>query len=728
MGTVTAAPTAVSSNSGWANVSGSSIPVSLSDANNGTYITDNIAGSSAAGHVINVQAPATIPVGAAIKRAFPRIYASQVSGADHLRFRIQCPKPGTTDEFLYLGPTISVVPPTGVTTYSGAAGPAYIYSTDPAHPEWNAAYIASHLEVSISANQDTPFTGTDDHRVVKVEVVVDYDEQPAVTGLGFSPADAPSRTNRPNVVWVTDDPEGSAQAARRVVIWNTADVSRPGFPRTDATSFVSAGTTYTAVAWTGTATNPTESVASSQWTPNADLPNGSYSMFVRVADYVGGSVRWQNSSTQLNFTESVDPPAVPTLNTPTWDAVNDRMNLTVSTKNNELTADASDQESDDATSWVANFNASGGVSTVTSGTVAPFAGSRSRRWISGGVSGTDSSVVTGQFYPCLAGSVKSYRVRVRSSASTRSFNLQVQHYDSTGTAVGSTTVSSSVSGGSSGWTLLPLLAVTVPAGATQYKLFVNAVATGVSEANYLDTAGAYPGSTISADTRGGLVQSQRMVIERSTDGGVTYWPLPQCSTTDNGVLVDGSTNQTLATFDLANRHNTPARYRAKTFHNDGLYTYASAYSSVGGPVTPTIDTWNLRDPLDASSSNVGLQIAGNLDGGSTEEMGVFDIQGVAYPGIVSAGVVGTLHWSQVPLVLKSQTAYDLLVALRQRSAIMVMQTDMDGVAYWVRFGPDMSESLIISPDRKTASKRVRMVTIDLYQSAGPVGQPSFFPP
>lgn len=732
MGTTTVFPDATIKSPGMVVSGAGSVHAALADALDTTFITDTAVGTSE-GHIAEVSFPdVVLPSGAVIKKVTPKVRAAQVAGSQRIYFTSFVRKPGSTSDFIFRSPAQYVRPPVtpSITTFTGAASGSYMSTPDPVHPEWTPQYVANNLRVFFGASGDVAPLGTGDERFYQVSLVIEYDEQPVASGLGFVPTDAATRTSRPVLEWDFDDPEGSAQAGRRVVVWNATDASDAKCPKAAATTFIATnGTLRTALAWSGIATDPSEMTSSQQWQPSVDLPNASYTVFVQTADYVGTVARWANSVGvgQLNFTIAVDLPVTPTLVAPTWDAVNDRMNLSVSTKNNELSSDAYDNELDDPTSWVANFNASGGVTTVLNPPL-PFNGLRSRRWISGGVAGTDSSIITGAFYPCLAGTVKSYRTRVRSGAATRNFNLQVQHFDANGTPVGAATISSNVGGISGGWTLLSLLNVTVPAGATQYKVIVNAVAAGAAESNYIEATGAYPGSTISADTRGGLVPSQRVVIERSVDGGTIWQVIPQCSGTDGGILMDGSTGQQLVTFDLANRHNIAARYRVRTFHDDGTFQYSSANTAASSAVTPTMDSWSVRNPLVETAALVGVQVAGDLQGERIEEMAVYELQGFALPGVVSSGVVGALHWPQVQLVLRSQAAYDTFTQMREDTTVLIMQTDMDGIAYWVRLGPTVPEVLPISSSRRVATTRPRFLTVELFQSAGPPGQPQAGPP
>lgn len=726
MAVVTLLPDGTSSIAGWSIVGAATAHAALSDASDATYVTDNITGTS---HTILLTfATSILPSGAVIKKATPKFRASQAAGVARCGPNMRTLWPTDPSKYLY-GPIGTWQRPTSTIadiTNNSAAG-AYLASPDPAHPTWTPQVVVDGLSLLLLAHPvDVPPSGTDDIRVYKVWIDVEYNEQPVATSVALDPAGVNTVSPRPGFTWVCSDPEGDPQVGRRVVLWTTADFNDLNCPDANAVSFVATdGTTRTAIAHSGGATDPTEYSGSNSWACPVDLTaTGTYTLCVQLADQVGDQIRFANAAGTgtLSFTMAITPPPTPTLSGVAWDQFNYRTQLTVAAINNLLDADTADNEVGSATSWLQNFNAAGGVTQTNTPTA--FNGTFSRRWISGGVGATDSSIVVGAFYKCIGSAAYSFHYRGRSSAASRNHQIQIQWYAADQTTLGGAVISGSTAVNNAGWTEVKFQNVVSPSTARYFKMFLNAVATGATESNYTDAAGAYPGTTVPAWTRGGLVDSQRIIVERSTDVGVTWWGLPQMTTLNPGVAADGSVNQTLIVYDLANRHNTPARYRARTTHNDGTYTYTSANSATAGPVTPSFDIFVLRDPTDPNLT-MPCRVQGSIRSSSTERVGVFEILYVAAPVFVSQ-VVGTERM-QVPIRLVGEPEWQTLLAIRNKMSSLILQTDMDTVAWWVRLGAQMDTELSYTKLRVPAATRARFVNLEMIIGNGPQGQPTVVP-
>lgn len=730
MAIVTLLPDGTTTLVGWTVVGAATAHAALSDASDATYITDTVAGTTAQGHTAKLTfATTTLPSGAVIKKITPKFRASQATGTQPVGPLLRIYKPYPPSQFLY-GPYDSSQHPTSSIQdfTNNTAGGAYLHSPDPLRPQWDPQFLVDNLILTMGTNVNfTAPTGTDDHRIYKVWLDVEYNEQPVATSLALDPAGANTVTTQPGFTWLCSDPEGDPQTGRRVVLWLTADFNDANCPDANAVSFVAAdGTTRTSIAHTGSATDPTEYSSSNSWACPVDLlATGAYTLCVQLADTVGDQVRFANSAGTgtFSFTMAITSPPTPVLSGVAWDQANYRTGMTVQAANNLLSADAADNETGLALAWVGDFNpgpAPGGTDPVQSATFAD-GGTFSRRWATGGFTGVDSSIASERFL-VKAGSVLSAHVRGRDAVNGRNWNVELRFYDAADAQIGSSFTGSNVAVTNTGFTTVTVLNKTAPALTVWGRLFVRAVAGATGDLHYVDRAGVYPGAALpGAWTRGGLVSSQRIVVERSTDGGTTWYGLPQCTGLVGGPLADGSTNQLATIYDLANRHNVAARYRAKTTHNDGTYSYQSAYTATGGPVTPSFDQFILRDPTDSTVTLV-VPVAGPIESVSVERVGVFEVVFQAAPVFVSQ-VVGTEKMT-VPVKLTGEAQWLTLQALRAKMVTLILQTDMDGVAWWVRLGPQVSHQLVYSTLRRTASTRPRFADLELIVSNGPnLGQP-----
>ncbi len=132
------------------------------------------------------------------------------------------------------------------------------------------------------------------HPDLRGEIVTTYVAKPTV--VVNAPAGTVTTTNLPTVSWVpTLDVDGGPQQAFAVYIYRRSYYSAidfvPGasYPPTAAFELASAGTS---------------------WTPTTALPDDTYRAYVRVAQYVNGSVLWSDWA-YSQFTVSVSRPQAP---------------------------------------------------------------------------------------------------------------------------------------------------------------------------------------------------------------------------------------------------------------------------------------------------------------------------------------------------------------------------------------------------------------------------------
>lgn len=726
MGSFTLLPDATLGAVGWAVANTALHVTALSDSTDTTYITDNIAGTTAVGHRMDMGfATSALPTNAVVKKVTPFFRANQVSGNQRLGMEIRVYNPNNSGQLLYYQQGLYIRPDGTVRDYQHPAAGAWYSSPDAAHPEWTPQWLVDNLRAWIFTTAvDTASTGTDDHRVYKAWLVVEYDEQPVTSGLALSPAGINSVSTRPGFTYVFSDPEGSIQAARRLVIWSATDATETNCPKASATSFVAAsdGTTRTAVAYSGTVSDPTEYNSSTDWQSPVDLAaTGSYTLFVQVADQVNDKVRFSTAIGQLNWTQAITPPPTPTLSAPTWDSVNYRTSMAVAAANNIMSQDAADQELQIAGTWAAFAN----VSATTFDLTQFNTGVASRRYTATAIG--NASIISSEFFPVKGLSAYSAHARVRSGAASRNTRLLLQYYTVAQATTGSLLGGSTVAATNAGWTTVSFNNQVAPANAAYVRILVEAQSAAAAENNYVDTVGIYPGTTAPGTwTRGGWTTTQRIVVERSVDAGVSWTALPQHSGVLGGVVADGAVNQAATVYDLATRSNVPVRYRAKTTSSlDGTTAIASAYTATVGPVTPVFDRFVLRDPTDPAYAMV-LSISTGLD--STSE-----IKGAFYWPEMFDNVVRVTDRAggerfSLGATFRSETEWLAFEAIRKRLTVLILQTDMDGVAYWVVFDDQRQVSLPISTARRTAATRVRIANFGLVQVNGPTGQPAGGPP
>lgn len=166
----------------------------------------------------------------------------------------------------------------------------------------------------------------------------------------------------------------------------------------------------------------------------------------------------------------------------------------------------------------------------------------------------------------------------------------------------------------------------------------------------------------------GTATTDRMELQRSTDGGATW--LPVRNTDGDDGLVLSSTTRTIYDYEAPN--GTLTSYRARSLHNySGVYA-ASAWSTTG-TVTWSSSDWWLKDPT-APALNLKLAFGAltsysNVDRAARN--GVFMPLGAALPVVVAdtrAGPAGSVAVTVATLALATS-----LNALLDAAAVLLLQ-------------------------------------------------------
>jgi hypothetical protein len=689
---------------GFTNVGGAStLAAALADTSDQTYGTDTVAGGSG-GHFIEAKmAAVALPAGAVIKRVTPRIKHSQPSGSEGLLARAFRKITGTS-KYAYLTPEYAFTPAFAARTAVLPSGGPML--TAPAgYPTYTPATVAAELWVRVSANSSVLAGGTDDHRIHRIELEVEWDEQPTVSGLGFDPPDAPVRTSSPTLVWTNSDPEGVPQQGYRAVAWPASAAADPKCPGANATSFVdSTGVTRTAAAWSGTKADPSVLGTADQHT-FSQLADGSYVAFVVTADLVGSQIRWSTAQGQLAFTMYAAPPPAPQITSgPTWDAASQRAALTGYWPVNLLAADDSNFEGS-AGNWA------GSNATVVRQTT-QFKSGQAGGLVTIGSAGNGTALLNANGQrKVIPGLQYTARVLSRAVSVGRSARAVAWWVGPAGNIM-SVSTGPTQADGTGGWTELAFTGV-APAGAAKVAIGVEYVSAGAGEQHYIDEPSLARGPNGFGWSRGGWdLAAARLLVELANRG-----PLPGYA---DGVPLTEEQLHSFTIYDQSGRHNVASSYRASMVASDGSYEVTTGYSATVGPVTPQIDGFYLRDPSDWATPPVPLSIAGPLPMPSEEALGVFNTIGGEFPVFVSSAIRGGPM--EVAITVVGEAAKQALDALRGRRKIMVLQSDMDGLAWWVRFGPQYVPTLPVSTARKAAAARPYQVQATLMQSYGPDGQ------
>jgi hypothetical protein len=214
--------------------------------------------------------------------------------------------------------------------------------------------------------------------------------------------------------------------------------------------------------------------------------------------------------------------------------------------------------------------------------------------------------------------------------------------------------------------------------------------------------------------------ARTVLVQRSTDGGATWQDIP----TSPSAAGDGQTGATVVRYDTGLRHGQTASYRAQAYHDDGLYQYASPWTTSGGTAAGSIDRWLLRDAADGALPPAQLAIAGDLDSVAEEEVTFWRPAGSRTEvSVAEAGAVGGETW-QASVAVAGETAWQALLALRARQKTLLLVNDMGTASRWVRFGRTWRIRLARSTARVSSTTRPRFVDVELHEVRPPSGQPA----
>lgn len=496
--------------------------------------------------------------------------------------------------------------------------------------------VGQMLRVSIgNANYDGSWPIT----AVPTSTTVQYE-------IGVSGTEGTTATS--GTAWIGDD---KVQAASRVAVFTAAQ-----YGITDFDPATSPATWRNAEPWTGLP-GPAQSA-----TPDVDLANGTYRVYVQTAVTIAGQNSW-SPWTYSAFTMAVVPQAAPDL-AATWDETTNKVVLQVQGRSNMLSENqANGTESAATTGWAASTNC-----TVTSSTTQARSGSRSLR-LSSTASGTMSAttptgtsgvpVVEGQPYTALA--------YFRAGASARSCSVSIVWYTAAGSSI-STSAGTGSNDSTSDFSTQRAVTATAPTSAAFAAVLVTVAATGgASELHYVDEVLLAPG-TVTGWTPGGQ-SGFELFLERSSDAGETWTRVRTPGDQADGaagIVLDAS--QSLTVDD----HEAP-RGAAVTYRASVVSSTLQASTAATDTVVTTLDGLAWVKALDHPELNTGFRLL-TVDGYSEgRDTGAEKFTRPGKPGTFVVRHPGTALSPEVSLTTETTAEYEALLALLDADGDLLLQ-------------------------------------------------------
>lgn len=407
----------------------------------------------------------------------------------------------------------------------------------------------------------------------------------SVTSTTFTYAGASSytqsTTSASGTTWVGED---KAQTAARVVVFSSAQYGAANF---DPDGYLTAGT-YT---WTTLINGADQAV-----TPDVDLANGTYRVYVRTASKTAGGITTTSPWSYVSMVLATVPSPAPTV-TPVWDSTDCRVVLTVQGHANLLTSDDSTLEAATAAGWTVNANCSRTASTTLA-----KSGTYSLR-LSSTASGNMSAYATG--VAVTVGKSYSWSAYVRAGASARSSRVDVQWLDAANSVL-STTTGTAVTSATGSWTLIQGTG-TAPTNAVTARLLVNVLSTGgASELHYFDELGVFPTSSLPSWTAGTGGSTYSVTVYRSLDQ--VTWTAVRVLPTDTAAASGGflvGQDQYLACYDYEAPRGDSVYYQAQLVATLSGFSVASSLASAA--VVTSIDGLSWLKAVNDPTLNYGFR-------------------------------------------------------------------------------------------------------------------------
>lgn len=216
--------------------------------------------------------------------------------------------------------------------------------------------------------------------------------------------------------------------------------------------------------------------------------------------------------------------------------------------------------------------------------------------------------------------------------------------------------------------------------------------------------------------------NMQAIIERSSDSGASWYPLPAQNTGPLNLNAPDGTK--VATYDTAPPTNKALLYRLRYSALDP----ADTTQSMVGPNGPSlavaamdIGKWWLSDP-GVPDLRVPIQILGDLPESMEEKQGVFQALGSDRFVVVSDAASAPTKIA-ASVIFKNDADFQLFETMRENRKTLALQGDFPDAFYWVRIGATVSGRLVNNVSRKTATSRARYRDFELLEVAPATGQP-----
>ena len=208
----------------------------------------------------------------------------------------------------------------------------------------------------------------------------------------------------------------------------------------------------------------------------------------------------------------------------------------------------------------------------------------------------------------------------------------------------------------------------------------------------------------------GAATTDRMELQRSVDGGVT-WQAVRNQWGDDGLVLSATT---ATIYDYESLIGTATLYRAAAAHNYSSVYAASAWSATGS-VTVTSTQWWLKDVL-RPALNVPIELVTYGEVTRAARHGILQALGATVPVVIADTRAGATGSSVVQT--RTNVAHNTLLALAEQTITLLLQgPDAAGEPNrYIRVG-DLAVSRVV----ENINIPVRRFTVPWVETAAPTG-------
>lgn len=439
----------------------------------------------------------------------------------------------------------------------------------------------------------------------ELEAVATINTRPSASVT--TPTGTVTDSSRPAVSWTYTDADDDAQSVYEVKVFTAAQYGAAGFDPDASTATWESGLV---------------SSSDTGVTIPVDLDTGTtYRAYVRVGHPLGPSnflSDWVYAQFTMNYA-APPPPSLDVAFSPGFNVVY----ITATGRTNYLSDDDSVFTAS-VGSWVpvAACNLTRDTGTFEVGVASLGIES---------TSGATMKARTGLYAVATDGQRVSGIADFRADAVGRSSRVALYWYDSSASLI-SVTDGSLITSTFTGWTTASVSAVP-PAGTASAALGVEIQSPASGEDHYVDKAALHPGPTPTWGP-GGLYEAQTILVERSTDNGVTW---EEVSESDANVP-----NQVAQSDDYTALRDQTNVYRARTVGiTSGQEVLSSPWSGDAAAYATNDGNWWIK-ALGSPTLNIGnVNVQGPIQENVTQSVGVFRPLGRSTPVVVSGEIYGS---------------------------------------------------------------------------------------